>query len=180
MEERLQAFLFAPQTWIREAQGSLPLARYYQDKIAPVALFKREDYNSLGSKLVLLSDAEMNLLGLTVATTPFCGQIERHLYAKFVRTVKAHLSAEQIGQLDQLTLESRPQFLLSPKVWENEEEVIRAGISALLEALPPHPHLQTIATHRFGFTSPAVSGLSTSLIEELCQISLPNLSWLRA
>lgn len=180
MEERLQSFLFAPQTWIKEAQGSLPLARYYQEQIAPLAQFERIDYEAFGSKLVLLSDAEMGLLGLTVACTPFCGQIERHLYAKLVRTVKAHLSAEQIGKLDQLVFESRPRFLLSLKTWENENEIIRAGIMAVLEAVPPHPHLRSIVEHRFGFASPAVSGLSPSLVEDLCTISLPNLSWLRA
>jgi hypothetical protein len=174
MQERLYAHLFAPQTWLK---GSLRIARYHQNKIAPVGQFSYADYDCQAGRLALLTDGEWQLLGLAAACAPFSGSIGNSLHAKFARAVRAKFSEQQITQLDALPVTTT--FLLSPKAWENPEQIMSGAIGSVIDSLESGPVTNLVLRTRFDTPLRAVEGLTPFLIEELCKISLPTLPWLQ-
>jgi len=178
MSVSVASLLFDPTPWITKAGGNLAVARYYQNQMAPLSGYSSLDFGSFDSKLALLPDAQMQLLGFTCAIAPFIGTIGTNLNGSFRRAVKSRLCGERIAQLDQLTGHPLPTFLLPPDSWADPDAIALAAIAAVLDCAKPSAPAKAICDFRFERTAPAVASLTISLVEVLCQISLPTAQWL--
>lgn len=177
IQERLASFLFEPERYLGD---SLPVARYRLEQVLPLRDFKESDYaQSLDAKLLLLYPAEWQLLGFGCALLPFIGEIERSMDGRFRRAVRARLSEEQVRLFDSISLtETSPAFLLPRNVWTNPDTVMQAGCTNLMQWASWSDAQRAYMELRHPMTSPAISPITNNHIEVLCQILLPNHSWL--
>ena len=178
LEERLSNHVFCPASWIDKAAGNNHIARYYQNKIAPMSQFKKADYlDHFTGRLVLLNTSEWQILGFSVALVPFAGSIANTLNGKLRRAVKTRLCEQKVAALDLLEYPDC-QSLLAADAWSDVDKVSGAGICAILESLEWSPSQKAILDLRFERRAPATTHLTHSLVEALCKISLPTLCWL--
>ena len=175
---RLAHHVLDPASWIARANGNVQLARYYQNQVAPVASYQEDDYQSFSSRLVLLNQAEWELLGFSIALSPFAGSIATNMNGSLRRAVKHRLCGEKISELDKLSALFLPTFLLPPNSWDDASAIAHGGIAAVLEIAQLTPEQEAVMSLRFEKTAPAVSNLTLSLVEVLCKISLPTHAWL--
>ena len=177
-DHRLANHVFNPSSWIEKANGNAQLARYYQDKVAPMSQFKKSDYCAhFAARLVLLTADEWAMLGFMAAVLPFAASAKNHLNGKLRRAVATRLRPEMIDALAALPPNDCAS-LLPANAWEDASKVATAGISAIVQTLEWSPAQKAILDLRFEFASPACTHLTLSLVEDLCKISLPNLLWL--
>jgi hypothetical protein len=181
MQARLTQHLLAPQTWIPQAKGNIHVARYYQNQVEPVKTFCTKDYtDTLEGRLMLLNDAEWKILGFALVLAPLSGQIGNTIDGKLRKAVKGRFESDVIQKLDNLP-SAYLRGLLSHRLahgWSDTESVIVQGINALKAWGKFTPSQRQILEMRFPEAAPAVTQLNHELVEELCKISLPALSWL--
>jgi hypothetical protein len=177
-EQRIAKHLFDPRSWVKRAGDNLALARYYQNQVAPLAHYRAGDFDTFSRRLVLLDDAQWQILGFSVALAPFAGSIEKNLNGSLRRAAKSVLSGDAIEQLDQLQNQSLPTFLLAPDCWANVQEVSLCGIASILNITSLTLEQDACMNFRFEAAKPAVENLTLSLVEVLCKISLPTQTWL--
>jgi hypothetical protein len=179
IQERLINHILYPQTWIPQANGNIHVARYHQNKVAPIQSFQAKDYtDTLAGRLLLLSEAEFHLLGFGIAILPYAGKIGKSIDGRFRKAVRSRFESSVIESIDSQCQNNHLFSKITNHGWSNIEEISLRGINALKTTNEFNQYQLKILDYRFASIEPAVSNLTIEIVEDLCKISLPNLSWL--
>jgi hypothetical protein len=207
LDQRLYSFLFEPASHMARENWTSVFSEAEQAQISQLNIpecelsnLLRQKVNAqhaigemdlqalreqLVAKLALLDWSEWKTLGLGIAVLPFAGRIGRSMDGNFRRGVRTLLSEADIEALDQLPLDTKPQFLESSLAWKDIDAVAMGGVKSLVQELCHWDSALSVRAQKrfppsYQEISPIVTGLKLEHLESLCKILFPTHQWLQS
>ena len=133
-------------------------------------------FSGLPGNLALLTHGELSRLALGIAVLPEALYHNTHLSGALRRLVAEHFDPPTMGRLAALC-EDAPCYWKTPIPWDRYQTVLAAGCAALIEAAALPEQLEALLPIKPD-REYLLLGTSLPLVENLCDILLPDCPWL--